>query len=115
MLHRQCRDGVFPKGHVDNPPTGKKKDKPRGRNERSGLAHQMKSENVRGDEDHQAENRSDIKGHDDLFRQWLSLLYGWLNKMLKNPCEVCHSERSEESRSGYKGLARFLASLGMTD
>jgi 4-hydroxy-3-methylbut-2-enyl diphosphate reductase len=33
------------------------------------------------------------------------------NRMLKNPCERCHSEPStdgEESRSGNKGLARFL-------
>src|SRR5271157_555432 len=29
--------------------------------------------------------------------------------MLKDLCERCHSERSEESRSGNKALARFLA------
>ena len=40
--------------------------------------------------------------------------------MLKNSCEACHSERSEESRSDGlfrdppRGRARFLASLGMT-
>ena len=34
MLHLQRREGVFPKGQVDNCPTGEKKDKPRGRNEK---------------------------------------------------------------------------------
>jgi hypothetical protein len=37
------------------------------------------------------------------------------SRLLKNPCEGCHSERSEESRTSLKILrARFLASLGMT-
>jgi len=31
-----------------------------------------------------------------------------LKRMLKNLCERRHSERSEESRSANKGLARFL-------
>jgi hypothetical protein len=35
--------------------------------------------------------------------------------MLKNDCNPCRSERSEESRSASTGLARFLASLGRTD
>ena len=37
------------------------------------------------------------------------------NRMLKNPYERCHSERSEESRSGNKGLARFLVACGSSE
>jgi hypothetical protein len=36
---------------------------------------------------------------------WLAYPPG---RMLKNLCKRCHSERSEESLSGTKGLARFL-------
>jgi hypothetical protein len=36
------------------------------------------------------------------------------SRMLKKLCKGCHSERREESRSGNKGRARFLARLGIT-
>ena len=37
------------------------------------------------------------------------------SRMLKNLCNRCHSERSEESRSGTKGLARFLVACGSSE
>ena len=37
------------------------------------------------------------------------------SRMLKNVCERCHSERSEESRSGNEGHARFLVACGSSE
>ena len=65
-------------------------------------------------------NQGQFTRRADACRDGLALIYPptgdeRTDRMLKNLCERGHSERSEESLSGNKGLARFLVACGSSE
>src|SRR5262249_6098901 len=81
----------------DDQPTHDNKDQPQSRNERAGLAHQMKPEYVQGNKHNHPQERGDEQEHDYLIRQRLSLLHRRLETFIE---QILSAREDDDHRRG---------------